>query len=59
MGIAKVTSTDLGVLAGLLESEKVRPAIERRYPLEESSEAARYLLEGHAKGKIVVTVDRA
>ena len=56
MGIAKVTGADLGVLAGLLEAKKVKPVIEKRYSLGETAEAVKYLQEGHAKGKIVVTV---
>jgi NADPH:quinone reductase-like Zn-dependent oxidoreductase len=32
------------------------PVIERRYPLSEAAEALRYLAEGHARGKIVLTV---
>lgn len=56
MGIAKITGPDMGFLAGLLESKKVRPAIDRRYPLSETPEAIRYIEEGHARGKVVVTI---
>jgi NADPH:quinone reductase-like Zn-dependent oxidoreductase len=46
----------LVLLKELLESGKVVPVIERRYALSETSEAIRYLEEGHARGKIVITV---
>jgi NADPH:quinone reductase-like Zn-dependent oxidoreductase len=47
---------DLAFLQELLEAGKVVPVIERRYALGETSEAIRYLEEGHARGKIVITV---
>ncbi|HKF37662.1 MAG TPA: NAD(P)-dependent alcohol dehydrogenase, partial [Ktedonobacteraceae bacterium] len=48
--------TDLVFLTGLYEEGRVVPVIDRRYPLPEVPEALRYLGEGHAKGKIVITV---
>jgi NADPH:quinone reductase-like Zn-dependent oxidoreductase len=48
---------DLVTLGGLLESRKVTPVIDSRHRLSETSEAFRRLAEGHARGKIVVTVD--
>jgi NADPH:quinone reductase-like Zn-dependent oxidoreductase len=56
MGIAKVNQKDLVLLKDLLEAGKVKPLIERCYPLSETAEAARYLEEGHAQGKIVITL---
>jgi NADPH:quinone reductase-like Zn-dependent oxidoreductase len=47
---------DLIVLTGLIESGKVTPVIDRRYPLAEAPKAIRYLLEGHARGKVVITI---
>ena len=44
------------VLKDLIESGKVRPVIDRTYPLAEAPKAIRYLEEGHAKGKVVITV---
>ena len=53
---AKITQQDLLMVKGLLEAGKVVPVIDRGYPLQETAEAIRYLEEGHAKGKIVITV---
>jgi NADPH:quinone reductase-like Zn-dependent oxidoreductase len=47
---------DLLVLKELIESGKVTPVIDRTYPLAEVPEAIRYLEEGHARGKVVITV---
>jgi len=43
-------------LKELIEAGKVRPVIDRTYPLSEAAEAMRYLEEGHARGKVVITV---
>jgi NADPH:quinone reductase-like Zn-dependent oxidoreductase len=40
----------------LLEAGKAKPVIDRRYTLSEVAEALRYLEEGHAQGKVVITV---
>jgi NADPH:quinone reductase-like Zn-dependent oxidoreductase len=55
--IANVNRKDLDILRGLLEARKVVPVIDRRYPLRHTAEAIRYLEEGHARGKIVITVE--
>jgi NADPH:quinone reductase-like Zn-dependent oxidoreductase len=47
---------DLMVLKELIESGKLTPVIDRSYPLAEVPEAIRYLEEGHAQGKVVITV---
>jgi NADPH:quinone reductase-like Zn-dependent oxidoreductase len=47
---------DLVFITELCEAGKVIPVIDRRYPLSEVPEALRYLGEGHAKGKVVITV---
>ena len=47
----------LAFLKELIEAGKVRPVIDRAYPLSETREAFRYLNEGHARGKVVITVD--
>ena len=54
--IAKVNKADMEVLQELLEAGKVTPVIDRRYELSEVADAFRYLGEGHAQGKIVITV---
>jgi NADPH:quinone reductase-like Zn-dependent oxidoreductase len=43
-------------LKELLESGKVKSVIDRTYTLNEAPEAFRYLAEGHAQGKVVITV---
>jgi NADPH:quinone reductase-like Zn-dependent oxidoreductase len=57
MGIAKLNQKDLALLKELLEAGKVKPVIDRRYPLSKTAEAIRYLEEGHAKGKVVITLE--
>ncbi len=47
---------DMMALKELIESGKVMPVIDRTYPLAEVPEAIRYLEEGHARGKVVVTM---
>ena len=54
---AKIKQKDLAILAGLLESGKLVPVIDRRYPLSGAADALRYLEKGHAKGKAVITVE--
>jgi NADPH:quinone reductase-like Zn-dependent oxidoreductase len=54
--LTKVNRKDLDFLKELLESVKVVPVIDRRYRLSEAAEALRYLAEGHAQGKIVLTI---
>lgn len=56
MGVAKPNQNDLVLMKELLETGKVKPVIDRCYPLNETAEALRYLEEGHAQGKVVVTV---
>ena len=54
---AKITTEDLTTLGELLNTGKVTPVIDRRYRLSEVPEAIRYLEQGHARGKVVVTVE--
>lgn len=48
----------LDELRGLVESGTVTPAIDRTYPLRETAAAIRYFAEEHARGKIVITMER-
>ncbi|MBI4884300.1 MAG: NAD(P)-dependent alcohol dehydrogenase [Actinobacteria bacterium] len=54
--VAKFDKADLSVLGDLVTSGKLTSVIDRRYPLKETADAFRYLGEGHAQGKIVVTI---
>ena len=54
--VAKFNKADLTVLAELMATGKVTPVIDRRYELTETADALRYLGEGHAQGKIIVTI---
>ena len=56
MGIAKVNQEDLVYLGKLLETGKIAPVIDRRYPLSDIVEAFRYVEDTHAQGKVVITV---
>ena len=53
---AHQTQQDLAVLKEMLESGKIKPAIDRLYTLAELPEALQYLGQGHAQGRIVITV---
>jgi NADPH:quinone reductase-like Zn-dependent oxidoreductase len=53
--LAKIKKEDLVVLQELLEAGTVTPVIDRQYELSEVPEALRYLGEGHAQGKVVIT----
>jgi len=54
--MAKPNSGDLAMLRDLLAAGKVRPVIDRCYPLSEAAQAIRYLEQGHARGKVVITM---
>jgi NADPH:quinone reductase-like Zn-dependent oxidoreductase len=57
MMLAELNKDDLATLGTLMQSGKVTPVIDTRYKLSETSEALRYLEKGHARGKVVVTVE--
>jgi len=52
--VANPTKSDLIFLKDLLEVGKIKPVIDRRYPLEQVPDAIRYLEEGHVKGKLII-----
>ena len=54
--MAKSDKEDLTIIAGLMVDGKVKPVIDKRYSLPEVPAAIRYLLEGHARGKVVINV---
>jgi NADPH:quinone reductase-like Zn-dependent oxidoreductase len=57
MQTAKANKKDLVIIQELLEAGKVVPVIDRSYSLSEVPEAIRYLETGHARGKVVITVE--
>jgi NADPH:quinone reductase-like Zn-dependent oxidoreductase len=54
--LAKRSQSDLVILKELIESAKVTPIVDRTYGLDEVPEAIRYLEEGHARGKVAITI---
>ena len=54
--LAKSNKEDLTILHDLMETGKVKPVIDRQYKLSEVPDAIRYLEEGHARGKVVITL---
>ena len=57
MMMAEMNQKDLTVLADMMQSGKLKAVIDRTYKLSEVPEAIRYVEEGHARGKVVITVD--
>jgi NADPH:quinone reductase-like Zn-dependent oxidoreductase len=57
MVMAKRSKADLTIMRELMESGKVTSVIDRRYSLSEAPEALRYLGEGHARGKVLITLE--
>jgi NADPH:quinone reductase-like Zn-dependent oxidoreductase len=56
MFIARMRRADLTFLADLIADGRVKPVIDRTYPLAEAADAMRYLEGGHARGKVIVHV---
>jgi len=56
-GIATTPKEDLLVLKELLETGKLVPVVDKSYPLTELPEAVRYLVEEHARGKVIIAVE--
>ncbi len=57
MATAKANKKDLLFIKELLEAGKVVPVIDRTYPLHQVPEAIRYLEQGHARGKVIITLE--
>jgi NADPH:quinone reductase-like Zn-dependent oxidoreductase len=56
MMMAELNKEDLTILGNLMQFGKVKPVIDRTYPLSQIAEAMRYLEAGHARGKVIITV---
>jgi NADPH:quinone reductase-like Zn-dependent oxidoreductase len=56
MMMAEIRQEDLAAMAGLMQTGKVTPVVDKTYPLSQIAEAMRYLEEGHARGKVVITM---
>jgi NADPH:quinone reductase-like Zn-dependent oxidoreductase len=57
MMMADMNHKDLSVLADMMQSGKIKSVIDRTYKLSEVPEAVRYVEEGHARGKVVITME--
>jgi len=57
MMMADPSQKDLTILADMMQSGKLKPVIDRTYKLAEVPDAIRYLEEGHARGKVIITVE--
>jgi NADPH:quinone reductase-like Zn-dependent oxidoreductase len=53
---SKELGEDFDVLRRLIEAGKVTPVIDRTYPLNEAADAIRYVADGHARGKVAITM---
>lgn len=54
---AKANKKDLEFLTKLIEDGKIKPVIDRRYTLDKTADAMRYLFEGHATGKVIINIE--
>jgi NADPH:quinone reductase-like Zn-dependent oxidoreductase len=59
MFIAKSSQDDLTLLGELIATGKLKPVIDSRYSLSDAPDAVRQVEEGHARGKVIITLDRA
>jgi NADPH:quinone reductase-like Zn-dependent oxidoreductase len=55
---AKSNQTDLAFLTRLASESKLKPVIDSRFPLEKTAEAMLYVSQGHARGKVIINIER-
>jgi len=55
--MADPSTKDLTMLGEMMQEGKLKPVIDRTYKLEEVPQALAYLEQGHARGKVIITVD--
>jgi len=58
MMLAEIRQDDLIKMSDLMQAGKVTPVIDRTYPLSQIREAMKYLEAGHARGKVILTVEQ-
>jgi NADPH:quinone reductase-like Zn-dependent oxidoreductase len=58
MMLAEIRQDDLTKMSELMQAGKVTPVIDRTYPLSQIREAMKYLEAGHARGKVILTVEQ-
>ena len=56
MMLAEINRKDLTLVADLIQTGKIKPVIDKTYPFSQLPDAMRYLEEGHARGKVVLTI---
>ena len=54
---AEIKPADLIVLSDLMQSGKLKPAIDKTYPLAQIADAMRYIETGHARGKVIIDIN--
>jgi NADPH:quinone reductase-like Zn-dependent oxidoreductase len=57
MMMAEMNQSDLQYFAEMMQSGKLKPVIDRTYKLSEIQQAIAYVEEGHARGKVILTID--